>query len=168
MSTPAPERENELESPRSAEDESSWFDRLLQTFGLNDERDLRTLIESALLKSTSDALSPQERSMMLRILRFGTLTVEDSARFRPAGTVRDNGVPVTSVREGFQAGADLSNVNFIAANNSTIVEDESALHEWVGYIAVGLVITRLIWGLVGPKHARLSSFPPNMRGLMNA
>ncbi len=77
MSTPAPERENDLESPRAAEDESSWFDRLLQTFGLNDERDLRTLIESALLKSTSDALSPQERSMMLRILRFGTLTVED-------------------------------------------------------------------------------------------
>ena len=77
MSTPAPERETEMDMDRPAEDESTWFDRLLQTFGLSDEQDLRTLIESALTKSKSDALSPQERSMMLRILRFGTLTVED-------------------------------------------------------------------------------------------
>ncbi|WP_069436739.1 hemolysin family protein [Methyloceanibacter methanicus] len=77
MSNPAPERETEIESARAAEDESTWFDRLLQTFGLSDEPDLRTLIESALLTSKSDALDPQERSMMRRILRFGTLTVED-------------------------------------------------------------------------------------------
>lgn len=77
MSNPAPERETETESARASEDESTWFDRLLQTFGLSDEPDLRTLIESALLTSKSDALNPQERSMMRRILRFGTLTVED-------------------------------------------------------------------------------------------
>jgi cytochrome b len=45
--------------------------------------------------------------------------------------------------------------------NSTIIEDESALHEWVGYIAAGLVAIRLVWGLVGPRHARFSAFPPN-------
>ena len=77
MSNPAPERETEMDPARPPEDESTWFERLLQTFGLSDEPDLRTLIEGALITSKSDALSPQERSMMLRILRFGTLTVED-------------------------------------------------------------------------------------------
>ena len=45
--------------------------------------------------------------------------------------------------------------------NGTLVDEESALHEWIGYIALGLVGTRLIWGLIGSKHARLSAFPPN-------
>ena len=77
MSNAAPERENGIEPARTPEDESTWFERLLQTLGLGDEPGLRSLIESALTKSKSDELSPQERSMMLRILRFGTLTVED-------------------------------------------------------------------------------------------
>ena len=77
MSNAAPERETGIDPARTPEDESTWFERLLQTFGLGDEPDLRSLIESALTKSKSDALSAQERSMMLRILRFGTLTVED-------------------------------------------------------------------------------------------
>ena len=47
-----------------------------------------------------------------------TRTVEESARFRPAGTVRKNGVPVASYRAGFQAGVDLSNIRFIKADNS--------------------------------------------------
>jgi CBS domain containing-hemolysin-like protein len=38
---------------------------------------LRELIESALARSKSDTLSPQERSMLRRILHFGALTVED-------------------------------------------------------------------------------------------
>ena len=54
----------------------------------------------------------------------GTVNTSRSARFRPAGTVRDNGVPVSSVREGFQAGADLSGVTFIDANNASIVEED--------------------------------------------
>ena len=54
----------------------------------------------------------------------GTRTAEESARFRTQGTVRSNGVPVSAVRQGFQAGADLSNVEFLAADNSTRVEDD--------------------------------------------
>ena len=54
----------------------------------------------------------------------GTRDVSESARFRPAGTVRSNGVPVSAVRQGFQAGADLSNVEFLAADNATRVEDD--------------------------------------------
>ena len=54
----------------------------------------------------------------------GTITAEESARFRAAGTVRANGVPVSAGREGFQAGADFSNVTFLEANNAGLVEDD--------------------------------------------
>ena len=53
----------------------------------------------------------------------GTRSTAESARFRPGSTVRSNGTPV-GFRGGFQAGADLSNVNFIDANNSGLVEDD--------------------------------------------
>ncbi|MDE0004929.1 MAG: TonB-dependent receptor plug domain-containing protein, partial [Rhodospirillaceae bacterium] len=52
-----------------------------------------------------------------------TRTVEESARYRPAGTVRKNGVPVASYRAGFQAGVDLSNITFIPADNSDIADE---------------------------------------------
>ncbi|MBM3543254.1 MAG: HlyC/CorC family transporter [Alphaproteobacteria bacterium] len=71
--------ENDLpaDEARPNEEEGSWFDRLLQSFGLGEEPDLRELIEDALARSKSDTLSLQERNMMRRILHFGTLTVED-------------------------------------------------------------------------------------------
>ncbi|MDE0360994.1 MAG: TonB-dependent receptor plug domain-containing protein [Rhodospirillaceae bacterium] len=50
----------------------------------------------------------------------GTRTVEESARYRPAGTVRKNGVPVASYRAGFQAGVDLSNIHFEEADNHDV------------------------------------------------
>lgn len=53
----------------------------------------------------------------------GTVNTSESARFRAAGTVRDNGVPVSANRAGFQAGADLSAVTFIDADNSALVEE---------------------------------------------
>lgn len=52
----------------------------------------------------------------------GTVNASESARFRPAGTVRANGVPVSSTRAGFQSTADLSGVTFLDANNSTLLE----------------------------------------------
>lgn len=45
--------------------------------------------------------------------------------------------------------------------NGTFIEDESKTHEWIGYIALGLVGVRLVWALIGPKHARFSAFPPS-------
>ena len=77
MSSPAPEREPGVEVASPTDDESTWFERLMQTFGLGEEPDLRDLIEGALARSKSDTLSVQERAMLLRILRFGTLTVQD-------------------------------------------------------------------------------------------
>jgi outer membrane receptor protein involved in Fe transport len=53
----------------------------------------------------------------------GSVDASSSARFRPAGTMRANGVPVSAGRAGFQAGADLSGVNFLSANNSDRTED---------------------------------------------
>ena len=78
----------------------------------------------------------------------GTLTAEESARFRPAGTVRENGVPVTSQRAGFQAGDDLSGVNFIAANNGTIVEKNANDVTYNGFRLSGFYEFNTDWSLL--------------------
>ncbi len=78
----------------------------------------------------------------------GTLSVRDSARFRPAGTVRDNGVPVNANREGFQAGADLSGVTFIDANNSNIAENDINDVTYQGFRLSGLYEINEDWELL--------------------
>jgi outer membrane receptor protein involved in Fe transport len=78
----------------------------------------------------------------------GTLSVRDSARFRPAGTVRDNGVPVNANREGFQAGADLSGVTFIDANNSNIAENDINDVTYQGFRLSGLYEINKDWELL--------------------
>ncbi|RVU38807.1 cytochrome B [Hwanghaeella grinnelliae] len=45
--------------------------------------------------------------------------------------------------------------------NSAFTDEESRLHEWVGYVALGLVAVRLLWGLIGTKPARFTAFPPS-------
>ena len=75
--TPTAEDDVPVDEQRQSDEEASWFDRLLQKFGLGEEPDLRELIEDALARSKSDTLSVQERGMLRRILRFGNLTVED-------------------------------------------------------------------------------------------
>ena len=37
-------------------------------------------------------------------------------------------------------------------------DEESMIHVWSGYAIVGLLVFRLIWGFVGPKHARFRDF----------
>ncbi len=39
------------------------------------------------------------------------------------------------------------------------------LHMQLGYFALGLVIFRIIWGFVGPTHAKFSSFMPSPKSL---
>ena len=48
-----------------------------------------------------------------------------------------------------------------------VSEDWATLHEWNGYAVLALVGVRVIWGLVGSRHARFRSFvrPPS-RALM--
>ena len=54
----------------------------------------------------------------------GTRDASQSARFRPAGTTRLNGVPVSADRAGFQSTADLSGVTFLEADNSSLTEED--------------------------------------------
>ncbi len=68
----------------------------------------------------------------------GTRNVSESARFRPSGTVRSNGVPVNANRGGFQAGADLSAVTFIDADNAGLVEDNFNDTQYSGFRASAL------------------------------
>ena len=44
----------------------------------------------------------------------GTIDASESARFRPEGTVRANGVPVSAQRAGFQSTADVSGSSRLA------------------------------------------------------
>lgn len=83
----------------------------------------------------------------------GIRTAAESARFRPAGTVRDNGVAVSSGREGFQAGADLSAVNFIAANNSSLVENDFNDTSYAGFRLSGVYEFNSDWSLL-VSHAQ--------------
>lgn len=48
--------------------------------------------------------------------------------------------------------------------NALLIDDDSKLHEWVGYFVVGLVLMRILWGFIGRGYARFSSFPPSLSG----
>lgn len=49
--------------------------------------------------------------------------------------------------------------------NQWILEEGEQPHEWVGYVASGLVVARIVWGFVGTHHARFASFFPTPRRL---
>lgn len=78
----------------------------------------------------------------------GTRSAAESARFRPAGTVRANGTVVSANREGFQAGADLSGVNFISANNSGIAENDFNDTVYAGFRFSGAYEFNSDWSLL--------------------
>ena len=63
----------------------------------------------------------------------GQVDASASARFRTAGTVRQNGLPVSSSRAGFQAGADLSGATLLPAN--ALVEEDANGVEYQGFRA---------------------------------
>ncbi|MCJ7527849.1 MAG: hemolysin family protein [Methyloceanibacter sp.] len=100
--TPVAEDDLPADEPRQSDEEASWFDRLLATFGLGEEPDLRELIEDALARSKSDSLSGQERSMLRRILRFGKLTVEDVMVPRADIIAVDNTVTIDELMRVFR------------------------------------------------------------------
>jgi cytochrome b len=50
------------------------------------------------------------------------------------------------------------------AVNAFLTNPETPLHHWIGYAVVGLVIIRIVWGLIGTRHARFTDFPPSLSG----
>ena len=63
----------------------------------------------------------------------GKVDVTSSAAWRPAGTIRSNGLPVSSARNGWRANADLTNVNYATAN--AIVEEDVNSTSYEGFRA---------------------------------
>ena len=41
-----------------------------------------------------------------------------------------------------------------------VVEDPLAVHVWAGYLIGALIAVRLVWGVIGPRHARFTDFVP--------
>ena len=78
----------------------------------------------------------------------GSRTLEESARFRPEGTVRANGVPVSAQRAGFQSTADLSQVQFIAADNANMTEEDFNETVYSGARVSALYDINLDWSLL--------------------
>ena len=83
----------------------------------------------------------------------GTRSARDSARFRPAGTMRANGVPVSPRREGFQASDDLSGVEFLPADNSALVEEDFNDTNYAGFRLSGRYEFSPDW-MLDVSHAR--------------
>ncbi len=46
---------------------------------------------------------------------------------------------------------------------ATVGLDWMVLHMWLGYWTLGLILFRILWGIVGPRHARFISFFPTPR-----
>ncbi|MBV7266359.1 TonB-dependent receptor [Erythrobacter ani] len=85
----------------------------------------------------------------------GTINLSESARFRPEGFVRENGVPVNANRAGFQSTADLSDVNFLNADNAGIAEDDFNDTQYTGFRVSGLWEVTPDWS-VTVSHQRQS------------
>ncbi|MFW5633511.1 MAG: TonB-dependent receptor [Erythrobacter sp.] len=85
----------------------------------------------------------------------GTRDLRESARFRPEGTVRANGVPVAARRAGFQSTADLSDVTFLEADNAGLVEENFNDTQYAGFRATALWEVTPDW-TVTVAHTRQS------------
>lgn len=62
----------------------------------------------------------------------------------------------------------------IVLANALATEGGSLTHVWLGWALMALLLLRLVWGVLGPREARFSAFPPNplaalrhLRGLLS-
>lgn len=49
------------------------------------------------------------------------------------------------------------------AFNYFVLNDGKTFHQWVGYLAVSMVVARIVWGFIGSRYARFSNFFPTPR-----
>ena len=85
----------------------------------------------------------------------GTRDLTESARFRPEGTVRANGVPVSALRAGFQSTSDLSDVTFLQTDNAGLAEDDFNDTQYAGFRVSALWEATPDW-TVNISHQRQS------------
>lgn len=65
-------------------------------------------------------------------------------------------VPSVRVWDRFVRVFHWSLVALIAA--AWLTPEAKLIHHWIGYAVLGLVAARLIWGVIGSRHARFSDF----------
>ena len=51
--------------------------------------------------------------------------------------------------------------------NEFLVKPGGTAHVWIGWGVMAVLALRLLWGLVGPREARFSAFPPDPRGVLS-
>jgi cytochrome b len=49
--------------------------------------------------------------------------------------------------------------------NMTFLDEDSLAHVYAGYALFGIVLVRLIWGVIGTRYARFRSFWPSLKGV---
>lgn len=53
------------------------------------------------------------------------------------------------------------------AANALFTEAEGDLHANLGYAIAGLILFRLVWGVIGTRHARFADFPPSVSAALD-
>ncbi|MDE1918737.1 MAG: cytochrome b/b6 domain-containing protein [Sphingomonadales bacterium] len=73
-------------------------------------------------------------------------------------------IPLTKPLRNWDPVVKLTHWSIVAAvlANGAFTEGGSWPHIWVGYALTGMLALRLLWGLVGPREARFSAFPPSL------
>jgi len=51
-------------------------------------------------------------------------------------------------------------IALVVLGNYALTKEGGAMHLALGWAGLGLLVLRILWGFVGPREARFSSFPP--------
>ena len=51
--------------------------------------------------------------------------------------------------------------------NGLISKPGGTLHIWIGWIAMAVLVIRLVWGFIGPREARFTAFLPDPRAAVS-
>ena len=118
-------REGEPANGASGAASPSWVQALRVRFGLPGGPALRTTLEEALKGGgTAEAFSAEEREMLLRILRFGVLRVDDVMVPRADIIAVDENEPVRELLKTF----DQAGVSRIPLFNETLDDPRGMVH----------------------------------------